>query len=161
MFSFLKGPQESITRSLRLFLGVLGVVGVPHLPPCIADRLCADVFLCVNDPLGDIMVRGSRDWQVRILRHHPLEEFVLHFTLEGLVEANIDRLDEPRAARREELNLHVEGLDGVDNRPHLVGPKLVQEEDGNDPWQRCCNVGGKDMLNPIEHDLLIKPRLFV
>jgi hypothetical protein len=83
------------------------------------------------------------------------------FTLEGLVEANIDRLDEPCAAGRDELNLHAEGLDGIDNRPHLVDPKLVQEEDGNDPRWRRCNIGGKDVLDPIEHDLLIKPRLFI
>ncbi len=107
------------------------------------------------------MARRSRDWEVWILCHHPLEEFVAHFTLEGLVEANIDRLDEPRAAGRVELNLHAEGLDGVDDPPHLVDPKLVQAEDGNDPWWSCCNVGGKDVLDPINHDLLIKPCLFV
>jgi hypothetical protein len=39
--------------------------------------------------------------------------------------------------------------------------KLVQEEDGDDPRRRRCNVGGKDMLDPIEHDLLIEPRLFI
>ncbi len=39
----------------------------------------------------------------------------MHLTLEGLVEFNIDRLDEPCAASRYELNLHAEGLDGVDN----------------------------------------------
>ncbi len=85
----------------------------------------------------------------------------MHRTLEGLVEAGIDRLDKPRAASRDELNLHTKGLDGVDNQPHLVDPKLVQEEDGGDPRRRRCNVGGKDMLDPIKHDLLIKPRLFV
>ncbi len=85
----------------------------------------------------------------------------MHFTLEGLVEANINRLDKPRAASRDELNLPAKGLDGVDDCPRLVEPKLVQEEDGNDPRRCRCSVGGKDMLNPIEHDLLIKPRLFV
>ena len=67
---------------------------------------------------------------------------VVHFTLEGLVEANINRLDKPRAAGRDEINLHVKGLDGIDNHPHLMDPKLVQEEDGNDPQWRRCNVGG-------------------
>ncbi len=42
-----------------------------------------------------------------------------------------------------------------------MDPKLVQEKDGDDPWQCHCNVGGKDMLDPIKHDLLIKPCLFV
>ncbi len=42
-----------------------------------------------------------------------------------------------------------------------MDPKLVQEEDGDDPRQRHCNVEGKDMLDLIEHDLLIKPCLFV
>jgi hypothetical protein len=85
----------------------------------------------------------------------------MHLTLEGLVEANIDRLDKPRAAGRDELSLHAKCLEGVDNQPHLVDPKLVQEEDGDDPRWRRCNLGGKDMLDPIKHDLLIKPRLFV
>jgi hypothetical protein len=48
----------------------------------------------------------------------------------------------PCAASRDELNLQAEGLDGIDNHPHLVDPKLVQEEDGNDPRQCHCNVGG-------------------
>jgi hypothetical protein len=107
------------------------------------------------------MACGSRDWEVWILQHHSIEEFVAHLTFEGLVESNIDRLDKPRAACRGELYLHAKGLDGVDDRPHLVDPKLVQEEDGDDPQRRCCNVGGKDMLDPIKHDLLIKPCLFV
>ncbi len=38
---------------------------------------------------------------------------------------------------------------------------MVQEKDGDDPRQHRCDVGGKDMLDPIKHDLLIKPRLFV
>jgi hypothetical protein len=42
-----------------------------------------------------------------------------------------------------------------------VDPKLVQGEDGDDPRWRCCDVGGKDVLNPIKHDLLIKPHLLV
>ncbi len=60
----------------------------------------------------------------------------MHLALEGLVKANVDRLDEPHAASRDELNLHAKGLNGVDDRPHLVDPKLVQEEDGDDPRQR-------------------------
>jgi hypothetical protein len=142
-------------------LGVLGVVRESCLPPRVADHLRADVFLCVNDPLGDVVARGSSDREIWILRHHPLEEFAMHLLLEGLVEADIDRLDKPRAAGRDELNLHAKGLDGVDDQPHLVDPKLVQEEDGNDPRQHHYNVGGKDVPDPIEHDLLIKPRLFV
>ncbi len=68
MFSFKKGLQEqSITHSLHLILGVLGVVREPRLPPCIADCLHADVFLCVNDPLGDVVACGSRDWEIWIL----------------------------------------------------------------------------------------------
>ncbi len=107
------------------------------------------------------MVRGSRDWDVGILQHHPLEEFVMHLALEGLVKANVDRLDKPRAAGRDELNLHAKGLDGIDNQPHLVDPKLAQEEDGDDPRWRRSNVGGKDMPNPIKHDLLVESHLFV
>jgi hypothetical protein len=84
MLSKKKGLQESITRSLHLILGVLGVVREPRLPPCIVDRLHADVFLCVDDPLGNIVACGSRDWEVWILRHQPLEEFVAHLTLECL-----------------------------------------------------------------------------
>ncbi len=42
-----------------------------------------------------------------------------------------------------------------------MDPKLVQEDDGDDPWWRCCIIGGKDVLDPIKHDLLIKPCLFV
>ncbi len=61
------------------------------------------------------MALGSRDWEVWILQHHPLEEFVAHLTLEGLVEADINRLDKPRAAGRDELNLHTKGLDGIDD----------------------------------------------
>ncbi len=53
------------------------------------------------------------------MQHHPLEEFATHLTLEGLVEANMDRLDKPRAIGRDELNLHAKGLDGVDNQPIL------------------------------------------
>ncbi len=125
------------------------------------DYLHAEVVLPVDDPLGDIVTHGSRDWEVGILQHHPLEEFVAHLALEGLVKANVNRPDKPCAAGTDKLNLHAEGLDGVDDRPHLVDPKLVQEEDGDDPRWRRCNVGGKDMLNPIEHDLLVEPRLFV
>ncbi len=147
--------------SVCLILGVLGVVREPRLPPRVADHLHADVVLHIDDPLGDILACGSRDREVGILRHHPLEEFVLHLTPECLVEANINRLDKPCAAGRDELNLHAEGLDGIDNRPHHVDPKLVQEEDRDDPRWHCCNVGGKDMLDPIEHDLPIKPHLFV
>jgi hypothetical protein len=102
-------------RSLCSILGVLGVLREPRLPPCIADCLCADVVLCIGDPLGNIVARGSRDWDIGILGHHPLEEFVAHFSLEGLVEADIDRLDKPCAASRDELNLHAKGLNGVDN----------------------------------------------
>ena len=65
------------------------------------------------------MAHVSRDQDVGILGHHPLEEFVAHFSLEGLVEADIDRLDKPHAAGRDELNLHAKGLDGVDNQPIL------------------------------------------
>ncbi len=90
-----------------------------------------------------------------------LEEFVTHLALEGLVKANVNRLDEPCAASSDECNLHTKGLDGVDNQPHLVYPKLVQEECGDDSRWRHSNLGGKDMLNPIEHDLLVEPRLFV
>jgi hypothetical protein len=147
--------------SFHLILGVLGVVREPRLPPHIADRLRADVVLRINDPLGNIMARGSRDQEVGILQHHPIEEFVVHLTFEGLVIANVNRLDKPRAAGVHELNLHAEGLDGIDNRPHFLNSKLIQEEDWGDPWQRRCNVGGKDMLNPIEHGLLVEPRLFV
>jgi hypothetical protein len=142
-------------------LGVLGVVRGPRLPPRVADHLHADVVLRIDDPLGDIVACGSRDWEVVILHHHPLEENIPHLTLECLVEADIDRLDETCAAGRDELNLHAKGLDSFDNRPHLVDPKLVQEEDGDDPRRHCCNIGGKDMLDSIKHDLLIKPRLFV
>ena len=117
-------------RSFCLILGVLGVVREPRLPPRVADHLHADVVLHIDDPLGDILACGSRDREVGILHHHLLEEFVPHLTLEGLVEANIDRLDKPGAAGRDELNLHAKGLDGVDDQPHLVDPKLVQEEDG-------------------------------
>ncbi len=92
-----------------------GVVREPRLSPCVADCFCADVFLLVDDPLGDVVARGSRYQEVRIRQYHPLEELVTHLTLEGLVEANIDRLDEHSAANRDELNLHTEGLDGVDN----------------------------------------------
>jgi hypothetical protein len=119
-------------------------------------------FLCVDDPLGNVVACGSRDWQVWILCHHPLEEFVTHFTLEGLVEADIDRLDKPCAAGRDELNLHAEGLDGIDNRPHLVDPKLVQEEDGNDPRRRCYNVGARtcsiqsSMICSLNHAFLFR-----
>jgi hypothetical protein len=103
------------------------------------------------------MVRGSGDWDIGILQHHPLEELVMHLALEGLVKANIDRLDKPCAAGMDELNLHAKDLDGIGNQPHLMDPKLVQqEEDGDNPRQRCSNVGGKDMLDPIEHDLLIE-----
>jgi hypothetical protein len=104
-----------LLRSLHSILGVLRVVREPHLPPCIEDRLHADVVLCINDPLGNIVARGLRDWDVGILRHHSLEEFVAHITLEGLVEADIDRLDKPRAAGRDELILHAKGLDGIDD----------------------------------------------
>jgi hypothetical protein len=148
-------------RSLCLILGVLGVVREPCLPPHVADRLRADVVLCVDDPLGNIVARGSRDWDGGILQHHPLGEFVVHLALEGLVKANVDRLDKPRAAGRDELNLHAEGLDGVDDQPHLVDPKLVQEKDGDYPRQHRSNVGGEDMLDPIKHDLLVEPLLFV
>jgi hypothetical protein len=147
--------------SLCLILGVLGVVREPRLPSCVADRLHADVVLSVDDPLGNTVVRGSRDQAIGILQHHPLEEFVVHLALEGLVKANVDRLDKPCAAGRDELNLHAEGLDGVEDQPHLVDPKLVQEEDGDYPWWRRCNVGGKDMLDPIKYDLLIEPRIFI
>ncbi len=105
-------------RSLHLILGVLGVVREPRLPPRVADHLHADVVLCVDDPLGNIVVRGSRDARDRdvgILQHHPLEEFVPHLALEGLSKADIDRLDEPRAAGRDELNLHAKCLDGIGN----------------------------------------------
>jgi hypothetical protein len=129
--------------SLCLILRVLGVVRGPRLPPRIADCLCADFVLHIYDPLGNIVACGSRDRDVGILQHHPLEEFVVHLALEGLAKADIDRLDKPRAASRDELNLHAESLDGIDNRPHLVDPRLVQEEDGDDPRQRRCNVGGQ------------------
>jgi hypothetical protein len=147
--------------SFHLILGVLGVVREPHLPPCIADSLHADVVLPVNDPLGNIVARGSGYWHIKILQHHPLEKFVAHLAFEGLVISNVDRLDKPRAASGDELNLHAKSLDGVDNQPHLVDPKLVQKEDGDDPLQLHCNLGGEDILDPIEHDLLIEPHLFV
>jgi hypothetical protein len=109
MFIFKKGLQESMLRSACFILEVLRVVREPCLPPCIADRLRADVVLRIDDPLGDIVARGSRDRDIGIMHHHSLEEFVPHLTLEGLVEADIDRLDEPRAAGRDELNLHAKG----------------------------------------------------
>jgi hypothetical protein len=115
MFSIKKGLQESILRSLHLILGVLGVVREPCLPPCVSDHLHANVVLCINDPLGNIVVSRSRDWGIGILQHHPLKEFVMHLALEGLVKAGVDRLDEPCAAGRDELDLHVEGLNGVDD----------------------------------------------
>ncbi len=117
-----KGLQEPMLRSLCLILGVLGAVREPHLPPRVADHLHADVVLRINDPLGNIVVRGSRDRDVGILQRHPLEKLITHLTLEGLVEAGVDRLDEPCAAGRDELNLHTEGLDGVDDQPHLCRP---------------------------------------
>jgi hypothetical protein len=160
MFSKKKIPRNNHTFALYNLRGSQGSKRT-RLPPHITYCLRADVFLCVDAPLGNVVACGSRDWEVLILHHHPLEEFVAHFTLEGLVEAGINRLDKPRAASRDELNQHAEGLDGIDDCPHLVDSKLVQEEDGNDPWQRRCNVGGKDVLDPIKHDLLIKPHLFI
>ncbi len=124
-------------RSLCLILGVLRVVREPRLPPHSAYLLCTDVLLCVDDPLGNIVVHGSGDRDIGILQHHPLEEYATHLALEGLVKANVDRLDKPCAASRDELNLHTEGLDGINNQPHLVDPKLVQEEKGSDPRRRC------------------------
>jgi hypothetical protein len=126
--------------SFHLILGVLGVVREPHLPPHVADCLHADFVLRVNDPLGNIVACGSGDRDVAILWHHPIEELVVHLVFEGLVVANVDRLDKPRAAGGDELNivnLHAKILDGVDNRPHLVDPKLVQEEDGDTQHHNC------------------------
>jgi hypothetical protein len=123
--------------SFHLILGVLRVVREPCLPPRVVDRLHTDFVLRVNDPLGDSVACGSRDWDIGILGHHPIEEFVMHIVFEGLVIAGINRLDKPHAAGGDELNLHAEGLDGIDNRPHLVDPKPVQEEDGD-----CCNPWG-------------------
>jgi hypothetical protein len=101
------------------------VVREPHLPPSVADCLCADFVLCVDDPLGDLVARGSGIADVGILRHHPIKEFVAHLSFKGLVVAILDHLEKPRAACANELNLHAKDLDGVDNQPHLVDLKLV------------------------------------
>ncbi len=107
------------------------------------DCLRADFVLSVNDPLGNCVAHGSRDWEVGILQHYPIKKFVTHLAFEGLVIANVDRLDKLRAASRDELNLHAKRLDGADNQPYLVDPKLAQEEDGDDARQHFCNIGGQ------------------
>jgi hypothetical protein len=57
--------------SFHLIVRVLGVVKEPCLPPRVADCPCADVVLCIDDPLDNIMAYGSGNWKVGILQHHP------------------------------------------------------------------------------------------
>jgi hypothetical protein len=52
---------------VHLIFGVLGEVREPCLPPRVADCLGADVVLHADDPLGNIMACGSRNWNVGIL----------------------------------------------------------------------------------------------
>ncbi len=112
--------------SFHLIIRVLRVLRKPCLPPRVADCLHADVVLHADNPLGDIMVRGSGNWNVGILQHQPSKEFVAPLAFEQLVVANVGWLDKPRAASGDELNLHAEGLDGVDAQQHLMDLKLVQ-----------------------------------
>jgi hypothetical protein len=100
------------------------------------DRLRTDFALCVDDPLGNIMVHESVNQDIGILRHHLIKEIVVHLAFEGLVVAIINRLDKPRAAGGDELNLHAKDLDGIDNQSHLVNLKHIQYEDRDDAWQR-------------------------
>jgi hypothetical protein len=67
---------------VHLISGILGVVREPRLPPHVADCLGADVVLRVDDPLGDIIVRGSGNWNIGILRHHPSKELFAHLAFE-------------------------------------------------------------------------------
>ncbi len=55
--------------SFHFIVGVPGVVREPHLPPCIADCLHADVVLRVKDPLGNIMAHGSGNRSIGILQN--------------------------------------------------------------------------------------------
>ena len=58
-----------------------------------------------------------------------------------LVEANVDRLCETRAAWRDDDHLQAEVVDCGVHRCHFVDLVAVQEEERNDSCQCCCNIG--------------------
>jgi len=57
--------------------------------------------------------------------------------------------------------LYAELLDGVDDRRHHVTAELVEEEKRNDPRRRLGSPWRQDKLDPVEHNLLVEPRLLV
>ncbi len=80
-------------------------IGEPHLAPRIADHLLADVPLGGEDPSNHVATSSLGNGRVEILDHQPVHVLVLHLHLEGLVIANVDKLDEPGAAGRNKVDL--------------------------------------------------------
>ena len=107
------------------------------------------------------MARSTGDGEVRVLPQHPCGVFVPHLCFKCLVISDVDRLHESRAAGGDVLDLYAETLDGVDDRRHHVAGQLVEEEKGDDPRRRLGRPRSKDDLDPVEHHLLVEPRLLV
>ena len=137
------------------------IVQVASLLPSIVNHCHIDILLRINDPLAELVAHGYANYLVRVLCHSPIVELLTHFYLECFVISDFNRLNKPCAPCGDELNLNVKCLNGLNNRLHHVHLKQVKEEDGNDAFRGSCNVRSKNKLDPIKHDLLVKPHLLV
>jgi hypothetical protein len=133
----------------------------PHLAPRIMDCLRANLLLGGKDPLNNVAASCFLDRRIRVLSHQPVVVLALYLRLERLVVAHVDGLNKAGAAGGDELYLHPKRLDLLDNAAHHVDAEGVKEEEGDDADGGRRNVGRKDIVNPLEHDFLHEPRLWL
>jgi hypothetical protein len=136
-------------------------IGEPRLAPRVADHLLADVPLGGKDPSNHVATSSLGNGHVGILDHQPVHVLILHLCLEGLVIANVDRLDKPGAAGWNKVDLDAEFLDLVDDGPHHVHGKGVEEQEGDDSWGGSCDVRREDLIDLLQHDVLQEPCLWL
>jgi hypothetical protein len=134
-------------------------IGEPRLAPRIADHLLADVPLGGKDPSNHVATSSLGNGRVGILDHQPVHVLILYLHLEGLVIADVDRLDEPGAAGWNKVDLDAKFLDLVDDGPHHAHSKGVKEQEGDDSWGGSCDVRREHLIDPLQHDVLREPHL--
>jgi hypothetical protein len=144
-------PPPKLVRKIRK----------PRLAPPVADHLLADVPLGVEDPSNHVATSSLGDGRVGILDHQTVHVLVLHLRLEGLVIADVDGLDKPGAAGWKKVDLNAKFLDLVDDGPHHVHGEGVKEQEGDDSWGGSRNVRREDLIDPLQHDVLQEPCLWL
>ncbi len=103
-----------------------------------------------NDPICNIVTSGGGDSLI-ILGPQ--------LGLEHLVVPNVDRLEETGVFGWNELHLDAKILDRVDDGGHHVHQEGVEDEDGHNSFGGGLYIRCQDLIDLLEHRLLIKPCL--